>query len=171
MTSPRSCLNSSNFMRPKFLVNISAGLDVPSTKNSLMWPSLIQSCIACHQISMGLLHCSVMALDAMNMDPWLFLQIGMRPSLYPSLPRSWHIQNTCPPQSNKDMYSACVDEWATVGYCQEHQEKVHLANLRNQLVWDLQLLGSDAQSALVKAMMPWSWSLSKHNTASGVPNR
>ena len=154
ITSPRLCLNSSNFMHPRFLVNISAGLDAPSIKNSLMWPSLIQSCIACHQISMGLLYYSVTALDAMNMDPWLSPQIGMGSSLYPSLPRSWHIQNTCLPQSDKDMCSASTDEWATVGCCQECQKKVHLASLRNQPVWDLWLLGLDAQSASVKAIIP-----------------
>ena len=171
ITSLRLCLNSSNFIHPKFLVNISAGLDALLMKNNSMWPFLIQSCITCHQISMGLLCCSAMALDAMNMDPWLSLQIEMGPSLYPSSPRSWHIQNACLPQSNKDMYSASVDEWATIGYWQEHQEKVHLASLRNQLVWDLWLLGSDAQFALVKAMMPWSWLPLKCNIASGVPNR
>ena len=154
ITSPRLCLNSLNFIYPKFLVNILMGLDVLLIKNSSMWPSLIQSCITCHQISMGLLHCSVMALDAINMDSWLSLQIGIEPSLYPSLPRSWHMQNTCLSKSNKDMYSASVDEWAAVGYWWECQEKVHPANLRNQLVWDLWLLGSDIQSAFVKAIMP-----------------
>ena len=153
ITSPRLCLNSSNFMHPKFLMNISMRLDAPLIKNNSMWSSLIQSCIACHWISMGLLHCYVMTLDAMNMDPWLSLQIGMESSLYPSLPRSWHIQNACLPQLNKNMYSASVHEWATVGCWWEPQEKVHTANLRNQPVWDLQLLGLDAQSTLVKAIM------------------
>ena len=56
-----------------------------------------------------------MALDAMNMDPWLSLQIEIGPSLYPSLPSSWHVQNACLPQSDKDMYSASIDECAIVG--------------------------------------------------------
>ena len=83
---------------------------------------------------MCLLLASVTGLDTIKMEPWLSLHAGIGWRLYPSSPSSCDNHFACLPQSDRETYSASVEEWAKHSCLQERQLKVQLASLKNQPV-------------------------------------
>ena len=66
------------------------------------------------------------------------------------------IHTACRLQLDKAIYSALVDDKATVFCARDCHEKMQLANLKKYLVVDLHLMGSLAQSESIKAISPAS---------------
>ena len=154
MTNPNCDLNRLNFIWPRFFISMSAGFWAPSIKKSSMILLLTNSQMLCHLISMCLLLASVTGLNAIKIEPWLSPHTGIGWRLYPSSPSSCHNHLACLLQSDREMYSASIEEWATHSCLQECQLKVQVASLKNQPVWEWQPLWLDAQSESVYAIRP-----------------
>ena len=139
---------------PRFFISMSAGFWAPSIKKSSMILLLTNSQWLCDLISMCLLWASVIGLDVIKMEPWLSPHTGIGWRLYPSSPSSCHNHLACLLQSDREMYSASIAEWAMCSCLWECQLKVQLASLKNQPVWEWQSLWSDIQSESVYVIKP-----------------
>ena len=103
---------------------------------------------------MCLLLASVTGLDTIKMEPWLSLHTGIGWRLYPSSPSSCDNHFACLPQSDRETYSASVEEWAIHSCLQERQLKVQLASLKNQPVCEWWSLWLSTQSESVSGGLP-----------------
>ena len=144
---PNELLHLRKLSLERFLVNISVGFWSVGTKCNEISPSDIFSQIKWKQISICLVHLSWTGLEALKIAPWLSLQSGIVPIVIPSSFRNECIQTNCLDVSERDMYSASVDDRAIVFCTLLFQEiAAPLSNIK-YLVLDCWDVLSDAQSA------------------------
>jgi len=96
----------------------------------------------------------VTGLDAMKIEPWLSPQIGIGLRLYPSSPIRVCIQTTWRLQSESAMYSASVEDKATVFCAFVVHDTRPPANLMKKPEVDRRVFTSEAQSESVHALSP-----------------
>ena len=91
----------------------------------------------------------------MNMDPWLSPQTGIGTIGMSNSDSKVFNQLACLAQSDKAMYSASVEDSATVFCACDRHLKIPLANWKKLPVTDQRLIVSAAQSESMNAIIPF----------------